>query len=143
MKGQQSSDNASPSSSALQTAGAALFIGAAQSQLKPDDDDNNRRQQDSATHETSPLLPSSNSGTNTNRESDDHVERSKAHAVVGASLTALFVIMLTLMLVFDLHDSIGPWFGAIPKDPSLAALVILQNAPIIVSLHIWTFTTRC
>jgi membrane dipeptidase len=133
MKGQKPSDNAtSSSSSALQTAGAALLIGAAQSLLKPDDD--NSRQQDPTSHETSPLLPSSNSGANANGQG--HVERSRAHAVVGGSLTALFIIVLTLMLVFeDLHDSIGPWFGAIPKDPSLAALVILQNAPVIVSLY--------
>ncbi|KAH6914228.1 dipeptidase [Coprinopsis sp. MPI-PUGE-AT-0042] len=125
MKGQKSNENAS-SSSALQTGGAALLIGAAQGLLKPNDD--NRHQQDSATHsnETSPLLPSSNANGQT------HVERSKAHVVVGTSLTALFLVVLTLMLVFeDLHDSIGPWFGAIPKDPSLAALVILQNAPVI------------
>ena len=80
-------------------------------------------------HETSPLLPTSNAPeTNENR----HAEHSKAHIVVGMSLTALFVIMLILMLVFeDLHDSIAPWFGAIPKDPDLAALAILTNAPVI------------
>lgn len=137
MKGQKANDNASSSSSALQSAGTALLIGAAQSLLKPSD--NNESHQSPATqpagssnnaHETSPLLPTSHAGSNSNEHT--HTERSKAHIVVGMSLTALFIIMLILMLIFeDLHDSIAPWFGAIPKDPSLAALAILSNAPVI------------
>jgi len=60
----------------------------------------------------------------------------KTRGAVWGGLTFVFVAALVLVLFFQhlLPGAFYPWLGLLPKDPSLAALRILDNAPIIVRL---------
>lgn len=59
----------------------------------------------------------------------------KVRAVVWGSLTVLFVVAIILLVGFEdlFGDAFAPWLGKLPKDPHLAALAILDKAPVIVS----------
>lgn len=54
--------------------------------------------------------------------------------IVRTNLLLLFIAALVYFLVFAhlFNDKIGPWTGKLPKDPHKAALVIMQQAPVIV-----------
>lgn len=54
--------------------------------------------------------------------------------VVWTMLTVLFIAALVYFLGFVqlLSDNLAPWVGLMPKDPHKAALVIMQQAPVIV-----------
>ncbi|TFK25566.1 dipeptidase [Coprinopsis marcescibilis] len=137
-------DGASSSSSASEAARAArnaVILGLVQNIL-PSHSSNPEAPKVQSTHstisngsrnESSPLLPTANSnGNNQDHEQTACEANPRVRSIVWGTLMALFAIVLTLILVLeDFHDSVGPWFGAIPKDPVLAALVILDHAPVI------------
>lgn len=52
-------------------------------------------------------------------------------------LTVLFVAALVVVMLFQhlLLNSFYPWLGLLPNDPMLAALAILDKAPVIVRLY--------
>lgn len=93
-------------------------------------------------NETSPLLqsnggtqpPSRSPGTR-HVNSDDKEGNTRARKIVWTSLTLLFVAALVFFLGFVqlLSDKLAPWIGLLPKDPHKAALVIMKQAPVIVS----------
>lgn len=58
--------------------------------------------------------------------------------VVWSSLTLIFLVMLVVLLAFQdiLGDGIKSTLGIMPKDPTRAAFVILDRAPVIVSLAV-------
>lgn len=60
----------------------------------------------------------------------------KTRGVVWGLLTVLFALALVVLLGFPqwLGQSFAPWLGNLPRDPALAALAILDCAPVIVSL---------
>lgn len=60
----------------------------------------------------------------------------KSRGIVWGSLTLTFLIALVLVLGFnnEFGDVVRPWLGFLPKDPLLAAQIILRNAPVIVRL---------
>ncbi len=90
-----------------------------------DDDDNERTQ----------LLgqgdQNGHDGTDGNKETQPS---SKTRAVVLGVLTFLFVLGLVPLLAFQnkLPEELFPWLGRLPSDPMLAALSILDKAPVIV-----------
>jgi membrane dipeptidase len=58
----------------------------------------------------------------------------KVRAIIGGLLTLLFVVALVLLVGFEkvFGDTLGPYLGTLPSDPYLAALAILDKAPVIV-----------
>lgn len=68
----------------------------------------------------------------------------KSRGIVWGSLTLTFLIALVLVLRFnnEFGDVVRPWLGFLPKDPLLAAQIILRDAPVIVrrctySVHLY------
>lgn len=57
----------------------------------------------------------------------------QSRKVVWTMLTVLFIAALVFFLGFVqlLSDNLAPWVGLMPKDPHKAALVIMQQAPVI------------
>ncbi|KAJ7690666.1 membrane dipeptidase-domain-containing protein [Mycena rosella] len=57
----------------------------------------------------------------------------KARIAVWAVLTTVFAVSLVFLLGFPqlFPDALAPLFGKLPRDPTRAALVILDNAPVI------------
>ncbi|KAG7449584.1 uncharacterized protein BT62DRAFT_593859 [Guyanagaster necrorhizus] len=57
----------------------------------------------------------------------------RTRGAVWSALTTLMVAALVVLFFFQdsLPDGIAPWLGALPKDPMLAALKILERAPVI------------
>lgn len=60
--------------------------------------------------------------------------------MVWSLLTVLFVAALVLLVGFEsvFGDALSPWLGGLPKDPMLAALAILNKAPVIVCISLIT-----
>ena len=58
----------------------------------------------------------------------------KVRATIWAPMTLLFVVALVLLVGFEkvFGDTLGPYLGTLPSDPYLAALAILDKAPVIV-----------
>ncbi|RDB24780.1 hypothetical protein Hypma_007998 [Hypsizygus marmoreus] len=58
---------------------------------------------------------------------------SKTRGIIWGALTLIFIVGLVLLLFFQhlLVDSFYSWLGVLPRDPVLAALVILDKAPVI------------
>ena len=58
----------------------------------------------------------------------------KVRRIVRGALTLLFIAALVLLVGFQeiFGDPFAEWLGVLPKDPMLAALVILDRAPVIV-----------
>ena len=81
--------------------------------------------------ETAPLLP-------TDRQDIDELtpceSNPKVRGVVWGALTLLFFVGLVLLVGFQemFGDAFAGWLGVLPKDPMLAALAILDKAPVIV-----------
>lgn len=86
--------------------------------------------------ETAPLLGAQGNGHDIEQQQNSSCDANpKKRGVVWGLLTLLFAAALILMLGFEdkVADTFGPWLGLLPHDPALAALYILDNAPIIVS----------
>lgn len=104
----------------------AVILGVTQSVLfRMNNDDDNERTQ---------LLSQGNQngdGSDGNKETQPN---SKTRAAVWGVLTLLFVIGLVPLLAFqdNLPEELFPWLGRLPGDPMLAALSILDKAPVIV-----------
>lgn len=62
----------------------------------------------------------------------------KTRGVVWGTLSFIFIAALVILLFFQdlLRDSFYPWIGLLPGDETLAALAILDNAPVIVRLAV-------
>lgn len=81
--------------------------------------------------ETAPLLP-------TDRQDADEFtpceSNPKVRGVVWGALTSLLLVALVLLVGFQgiFGDSFAGWLGVLPKDSMLAALAILDKAPVIV-----------
>lgn len=79
--------------------------------------------------ETSPLL---------DRQDTDELapckSNPKVRGIVWGALTLLFLVVLVLLVGFQgiFGDPFAEWLGVLPKDPMLAALAILDKAPVIV-----------
>jgi len=58
----------------------------------------------------------------------------KVRSTIWGLMTLLFVIALVLFLKFEkvFGDTLRPYLGTLPSDPYLAALEILNKAPVIV-----------
>lgn len=58
----------------------------------------------------------------------------RTRGIVWGILTFIFLLGLVFVLFFSdrFADTLYPWVGQLPKDPQLAALRILDNAPVIV-----------
>jgi membrane dipeptidase len=58
----------------------------------------------------------------------------KVRATIWGLLTLLFVVALVLLVGFEkvFGDTLAPYLGTLPSDPYLAALAILDKAPVIV-----------
>ena len=90
----------------------------------------------SANHlsETAPLLATAH------QDADDLTitpceSNPKVRGIVWGALTSLLLVALVLLVGFQgiFGDSFAEWLGVLPKDPMLAALAILDKAPVIVS----------
>lgn len=91
--------------------------------------------------EVSPLLPTTgnesrqNNGDTTENQAQTACESNpRVRGVVWGFLTLLFAAALVLLVGFEglFGDTLSPWLGGLPKDPALAALAILDKAPVIV-----------
>ncbi|KAF4598480.1 hypothetical protein EYR38_006882 [Pleurotus pulmonarius] len=104
----------------------AVILGVTQSVLFRMNDDDNER-----THLLGQGDQNGHDGTDGNKETQPS---SKTRAVVWGVLTLLFVIGLVPLLAFQnkLPEELFPWLGRLPSDPMLAALSILDKAPVIV-----------
>ena len=82
--------------------------------------------------ESSPLLRTLSNDTTV----EEHKRNIKSQQIVWGGLIILFFAFL-VPLVFcpSLFSEIFPWLECLPKDPDAAAIVILKNAPIIVSIQ--------
>jgi membrane dipeptidase len=67
-----------------------------------------------------------------------HEPDAKTRGIVWGSLSFIFVAALVVLLFFQdlLRDSFYPWLGLLPGNTTLAALAILDNAPVIVRLAV-------
>ncbi|KAF9047370.1 membrane dipeptidase-domain-containing protein [Panaeolus papilionaceus] len=88
------------------------------------------------TSETSPLIAGGSNG-NYHNDSESQEARaesnSKSRMIVGGLVALLFLAALILFVGFEdkLAPYVGPWIGTLPKDPLLAANLILEKAPVI------------
>ncbi|KAF5325762.1 hypothetical protein D9611_000071 [Ephemerocybe angulata] len=127
-KSKSNNDNNGSSSSQLSSAGRAarnaLLLGAVQSILPVSNTPDHNTMPST---ETSPLL-NGNGAQGPSNEAN-----AKKRGIVWGALTALFAGALILILGFPdtFANVFGPWLGLIPSDPALAALAILDRAPVI------------
>lgn len=82
------------------------------------------------------MPPSDNEGTPLFSGLHHEPANPKTRGIVWGLLTILFAATLVIILVFPqwLGQSFSPWMGLLPDDPALAALAILDRAPVLVSL---------
>ncbi|PPQ98387.1 hypothetical protein CVT24_004066 [Panaeolus cyanescens] len=128
----------SSKSEALKTAGQAILLSAAQKILPSTPMTTNNYNPNPGGSERSPLLASGNgNGHHNDAESQTAKDESnsKGRLIVGGLVALLFLLALILFVGFEdkLAPYIGPWIGTLPKDPLLAANIILDKAPVIVS----------
>ena len=81
--------------------------------------------------ETAPLLPTDCPDAD---ELTPCESNPKVRGIVWGALTSLLVVALVLLVGFQgiFGYSFAEWLGVLPKDPMLAALAILDKAPVIV-----------
>jgi membrane dipeptidase len=81
--------------------------------------------------ETAPLLATDLQDTD---ELTPSQSNPKVRGIVWGALTSLFLVAVVLLVGFQgiFGDSFAEWLGVLPKDPILAALAILDKAPVIV-----------
>lgn len=126
-----SSGSSSGLTSASHAARNALLVGGVKSILPTSNPPNTM--QPSPT-ETSPLLNGAlNAADDPNPDASSCDADPKKRGVVWGALTALFATALVLILGFPdaFANVFGPWLGLVPSDPALAALFILDRAPVI------------
>jgi len=80
--------------------------------------------------ETAPLLPGDR------RDADEPTpckSNPKVRGTIWGVLTLLFLVAVVLLVGFQgiFGDAFAEWLGVLPKDPTLAALAILDKAPVI------------
>ncbi|KAF8973191.1 membrane dipeptidase-domain-containing protein [Flammula alnicola] len=82
--------------------------------------------------ESSPLLGDNGRGQNGGAHTQG-ASNPKVRSIVWGLLTLLFLVAVVLLVGFGrvFGDAFSPWLGTLPKDPTLAALAILDNAPVI------------
>jgi hypothetical protein len=141
-------NRASGSNEAARNVGTAVILALAQTFLSSSNMPASTTTSTSeASTETSPLLPGNHAnGAHARDEVSSNWERSgfaptkvenmKTRGVIWGTLTAVFLAGLVVVMLFQhlLVDSFYPWLGLLPRDPMLAALAILDNAPVIVRL---------
>lgn len=88
-------------------------------------------------HENSPLL-------SLHSRSKSKQSNPKVRAIVWAALTSVTLAALVILLGFQhaLPNVVVTWLGGLPSDPLAAALVILDEAPVIVS-HFKSYLMPC
>jgi membrane dipeptidase len=69
-------------------------------------------------------------------ENAHHEPDAKTRGIIWGVLSSIFTVALVFLLFFQhlLGESFYPWLGLLPGNATLAALAILDNAPIIVRL---------
>lgn len=149
-RNQNQNQNQSPTSAnrAAQAAtGLAVLLGIAQQRTPPHPESheyilstspnsmNGDRQHN---NEASPLLGSQGDTRQPTSQGEiQHNGGLRARRVAWTTLTVLFVASLVFLLGFVhlLSDKIAPWLGLLPKNPYKAAVVILEQAPVIVRFN--------
>lgn len=83
--------------------------------------------------ERTPLLSTGVAGHDGSRKTAGP-SNPKVRSTIWALLTLLFVVALVLFVKFEkmFGDTLRPYLGTLPSDPYLAALAILDKAPVIV-----------
>jgi len=83
-------------------------------------------------NEASPLLGSHGDSGQPGSQGEVH-NGLRARRIVWTTLTVLVLASLVFLVGFVhlLSDKIAPWIGLLPKNPDKAALVILEQAPVI------------
>ncbi|KAJ2931243.1 hypothetical protein H1R20_g5838, partial [Candolleomyces eurysporus] len=134
----ESPSTSSRLSEAGKAASNALILGAAQAILpatsSSSDTSSTMPPANTRPSETSPLLSAQGNGHDIEQQQNSTCDANpKKRGVVWGLLTLLFAAALILMLGFEdkVADTIGPWLGLLPHDPALAALIILDHAPVI------------
>lgn len=133
-----SSSSNNNKSEALKAAGQSILLAAAQRILPSTPMTTNNYSSNARTSETSPLIAGGSNG-NYHNDSESQEARaesnSKSRMIVGGLVALLFLAALILFVGFEdkLAPYVGPWIGTLPKDPLLAANLILEKAPVIVS----------
>ncbi|KAL0956212.1 hypothetical protein HGRIS_002369 [Hohenbuehelia grisea] len=86
-----------------------------------------------ANGENEPLLAARNGNADEEDPSQQHEADVKTRASVWGGILALFIAALVVLLAFQdkLPEAVSPWLGRLPRDPALAALTILDTAPVI------------
>jgi len=86
--------------------------------------------------ERSPLLSNDEEGQNGHGEHSAPPANPKTRGTVWGLLTLAFIAALVVLIGFEhkLGDSFKAWLGILPKDPMRAAYMIMDKAPVIVSL---------
>lgn len=81
--------------------------------------------------ETAPLLATDRPDAN---ELTPCESNPKVRGIVWGALTSFVLVALVLLVGFQgiFGDSFAEWLGVLPKDPMLAALAVLDKAPVIV-----------
>ena len=89
--------------------------------------------------ERTPLLPTGVAGRDGSPKTAGP-SNLKVRATIWGLLTLLFVAALVLLVKFEkvFGDALGPYLGTLPSDPYLAALAILDKAPVIVGFVLST-----
>jgi membrane dipeptidase len=83
--------------------------------------------------------PSPNDRTNPRSDRTEDVQYepdAKTRGIIWGVLSFIFIAALVFLLFFQhlLGESFYPWLGLLPGNATLAALAILDNAPVIVRL---------
>jgi hypothetical protein len=64
-------------------------------------------------------------------------QRRVARKGIWGALTFIFVLGLVVVFIFHSHVDGWSWSGVLPRDPEKAALIILDNSPVIVRCFGW------
>jgi hypothetical protein len=79
-------------------------------------------------------------------DADNFKEETFVRGVIWAGLTVVFILGLGIMLF--LVDRVGDpewvswWTGRLPKNPTLAAQLVMKNSPVIVCYHLLLHSNR-
>ncbi|KAJ2916290.1 hypothetical protein MD484_g4099, partial [Candolleomyces efflorescens] len=130
-----SSTPSSRLSEAGKAARNALALAAVQSIIPATSSDNDNMPTANTRPEICPLFSPHDQGNghDVGQQNSSCDADPKKRGVVWGLLTLLFAAALVLMLGFEdkVADTFGPWLGLLPRDPALAAIYILDNAPVI------------
>lgn len=95
--------------------------------------DQHRQARYAALPSSSPDEHYSGQGMNTNANANVDTDM-RTRKIVWTALTFVFVTTLAILVFFQhvLPDACSRWLGVLPSDPDLAALAVLDIAPVIV-----------